>query len=302
MLLTAVTADPLGRFSALSLSQQSLMEMLVQDFSDVKIAKDADGAFFDIKEWSVLRIDENGDIVAIYIDAEDADFFDVPSIKERSFDAGGSIDFQYVPQTVQFLDLGCMMLEGQLETSILPSVLDNLSVGGNRLKGTFDIKGLPKGMEYINIPANKLHGSLAMDCLPSPMEIFNAWDNEFSGTVNLTELSPMLKKLSLSFNRLEGPLVLLNVPPALKDVELHNNSFDTEKVVLDAKHTMKRFKVDRCFMGKVFDGNGVENTQQNLEFPREVVRKPVEEVDECGLFGDDDPFGFGSDDDAGASE
>ena len=280
MILFTVTADPLGRFSALSMSQQSLMDMLVKDFSDVKFAKDSDGAFFDIQEWSVLRIDENGDIKGIQMNGIDSFYLPGPSIKTSGFQAGGSIDFQYVPETVQFLAVRHMMLEGVIETSRLSKFLESLAVEGNRLKGTFDIKGLPKEMGHISISNNKLHGSLAIDYLPRPMETFFAHDNEFSGTVNLTNLPPKLMKLSLYDNYLEGPLVLLHVPLTLVDVEIHSNRFDTEKVVLDAKHVIRRFKVDRCFIGKIFDASGAVTDQRSLEFPPEVVLEPVEEVGE----------------------
>ena len=292
--LFALTADDvLGRFNKLCISQQSLMEMFVQDIDDVSIAKDADGSFIDIEKWSIVKLDAKGDVVTINMDIEDIDMgglFDSDdydrSITTSCFIEGGTIDFQYVPPTVKTINIEDMDMEGSLETSCLPSCLETLNVYSNKFKGSFDIASLPKDVISIIISANALSGSLSMVCLPPKITTLNAWGNKFSGAVNLIALPPNLEILNLSENKLEGLLELRNVPPALQYVELQGNKFDEEKVILDAKHTMGRFKVDRSYMGKVFDASGNESTQKGIEFPEELCSE-----ESSGL-----SFGLGFDD------
>ena len=75
------TADtnPTARFRKLDVSQQSLMELFVADLTDVGISKTEEGDFIDIAEWSILKFDDEQNVVSIVMD-EDGDmgmnFFD----------------------------------------------------------------------------------------------------------------------------------------------------------------------------------------------------------------------------------
>ena len=249
-------ADPLGRCGTLSdLPQQSLIELLVQDFWDVGIGRDPDGAFLDIHEWLGITLNASGDV-------DEIDFVRT----DGGFAEGGSIDFQYVPQTVTTLIIRLFQLSGTMETSQLPIGLINLHVDNNFLTGTFDIKTLPEKIQSIDISVNDMSGSLAMDCLPAHVESFSAWSNEFSGTVNLSKLPASLSSLDIAENKLEGSIELRNVPPALQNISLNTNNFADGQAIVDAKHELQWVRLDRKFIGKVFDANGVKTTQY-LQFP-----------------------------------
>ena len=278
LLSIACTDDGLGRFSNLCISDQTLMEMLVQDFEDVNIAK-AGGNFIDISEWSILCFDDSGSITAINIDIDDTEYIDEDpfyrsihrGIKDSCFDGGGSIDFKYVPQTVTGLTVSEMIFEGTIETGDLPSGLIHLNVFGNYLKGPFDISGLPKCIERIDIGGNEMTGSLKIEFLPESVKEFSAFSNIFSGTLSMEKLPPKMESLALSSNRFKGKIELPKVPSSLSSINLDNNSFETERIVIDSAHKVKRFIVDDCFRGKVFDPSGVKIDEKGFDFVKEDV-------------------------------
>ena len=283
LLSIACTDDGLGRFSSLCISDQTLMEMLVQDFEDVNIAK-AGGNFIDISEWSILCFDDSGSITAINIDIDDTEYIDDDpfyrsihrSIKESCFDGGGSIDFKYVPQTVTSLTVSEMSFKGTIETRDLPSGLIRLNVYGNYLMGSFDISGLPECIERIDIARNELTGSLKIEFLPESVKELCAISNNFSGTLNMAKLPPKVESLVLSCNRFTGKIELPKVPSSLCQINLDSNLFDRERLVIDSAHKVKRFLVDDCFKGSVFDPSGVKIDETRFDFVKD---------DATGFFG-----------------
>ena len=268
-LSTADTA--LGRFDALSMPQQSLVETLVQDLDDVSIAKDTDGNFLEIEKWSILKFNTDGDIVSIFIDSHNIgvpaflqEYYQKSTIERWSFAKGGKLNYQYIPPTVTLFNASSMKLQGDIDTIKLPRGLQKLFVATNEHTGTFDVSGLPEGMLNINISQNKLSGSLAMDALPESMETFDAWGNELSGSVNLTKLPKNLNTLSLAGNRLDGRLEFRNVPESLKDVGMGSNNFDKETMVFDGKHRMLRFGVDGLPNIKIIGPGGAVITYEDI--------------------------------------
>ena len=265
------TADPIGagRFDKLCISEQSRIELFVENFTDVDIAKDDAGKFLDISAWSILEFD-NEKIQSICIRPDHADreeFFlgdssdeDAAmanrSITSSCFAPGGLVDFQYVPPTLQSLEIEDCELRGTLDTASLPASLRVLQVNRNQLKGPFDTKSLPQEIRTVNISSNKFSGSLVIEALPSRIENFNASKNNFSGAINLCELPISLCSLLIHDNALSGKLEMRNVPKTLGSVMVHMNEFDTEAAVIDAQHAFRTLMVPIDFMNKIFDADG----------------------------------------------
>ena len=269
LLLSA--ADPTGRFDRLSIPQQSLMEMLVQDYKDAEIIQYANGEIADIHDWSILQFDDKDNITSINIDVSNIDFISLfeavrRSITRSSFICDGSIDFKYLPPTLVDLTIIGMRLFGKLETSGLPQDLQTLDIHSNNLDGQFDVAGLPRKLTSVNISSNKLSGSLCMESLPNALKVFKARKNNFSGKICLNKLPPELEILNLVENSLCGPLELRNVPCTLQEVELQQNNFDCEKIIFDVNHDMKLFKVDDVFIGSIVDADGQCIKQPGFEY------------------------------------
>ena len=60
-----------SRIDASNSPQQALMEPFVQGLSDVSMAKDEDGSFYPIEQWSILTMGSNGHVLRIFIESDD---------------------------------------------------------------------------------------------------------------------------------------------------------------------------------------------------------------------------------------
>ena len=264
-----------ARFDMLSLSQQSLMELFVENLQDVAIAKGSDGEFLPIEDWSILSFDADGNVNEIQMDERfienDGDLFaseeEDRSIEDGCFDLDGTIDFQYVPSTVVALCISKMEFEGTLETDQLPDGLEWLTLNDNKLTGEFRVEGLPKKIHTVNISANKFCGELRVDCIPPEVQHFEVWGNQFSGGVDLSRLPPKLAMLDISRNKLQGQIKILNPPETLKTVILHKNNFDANvPMVLDKDHNLRFCRLDSRFRGQVVLTDGAPLGEKGFVF------------------------------------
>ena len=254
-----------ARFDKLILTQQSLMELLVENLRDVAIAKDDSGDFIPIEDWSILKFDDDGNVKEITMDETHVENYgnlfasikEDRSIEEGGFDLGGTIDFQYVPSTALSLAIRDLEFEGTIETAQLPGGLEFLSLTGNKLTGTFCVEHLPKNLRKIFICGNKFCGDLRVDCMPPAVERFDAGDNQFSGEVDLSRLPSKLAMLDISENMLTGSIALLNLPKTLQTVRLHKNAFDANvPMIIDKHHNLSFLRVDKRFRSQVQLTNG----------------------------------------------
>ena len=257
-LLTAADI-PIGRFDKRAIPQQSLMEMLVQDFYDVAITKDTAGDPISIREWYILAFDECWNITGIDINIQEL-FIETEterrSITKSPFSQGGSIDFAYLPLTLKILKIIEMEFEGSIDTQRLPEGLEVFSIPSNCIQGTFDVSGLPRDLRHVDISNNTLSGSLAMEFLPEKMEHFMAQLNAFDGEVRLDSLPLLLSHLDLANNALSGRLELRNVPRALIMIKLFHNAFRTDKAIVDASNLNVLIRLDMALKGNVYRADG----------------------------------------------
>ena len=273
----------IGRFDTQSLPQQTLMEILVENLTDVGIAKDASGCFIDIKGWSILSFDVEDNVTEIRMDADNAemrfDFFDdvkIPrSIASGCFEEGGSIDLRFTPSTVHSLSISFMGFTGTLETQTLPHGLTELLINANQFFGPFDIKGLPPGMQEAHIQKNHFEGALLVEYLPEQISIFNASANRFHGTVNLTKLPHGIEELYLSMNTFHGDIRLSNIPSALRKVRLHGNDFTFADIIGGTKRL--NVILDASLRGNVLDGSGEACMLAGIQFDESNISEESEE-------------------------
>ena len=282
--LVSAADDIVGRFDKLSLSPQSQIELFVQGMDDVEMAKDATGTFIDIEKWSILDVGGDGNVYEIDMDIDGFDlgrlvgrYNCARTVETCCFQQGGSLDFQYVPDTVINLRVVDMGVEGKIKTASLPRRLRDLEVNGNQLTGEFDIEALPQRITQVDISKNKMSGSLAMDCLPEYLTYFNARQNQFSGTVKFDDLPPEIELIDLAQNNLEGPLVIIKPPFALLYVDMTRNKFDKDKIILDTckEHWMDAFRIESSYKGKIFDRKGRKTSQTGIKYLRPKNRKRV---------------------------
>ena len=117
-----------GRVDIHSLSDQSLIELLLTDLSNIskQYFQDDSGYFVDVCEWPNVECDTAGRVINI-------DSF--PSQIE------GTLHFAYIPPCAKILNtsrgsLGCSKFEGTLDTATLPQSLELLNISGNGFSGS----------------------------------------------------------------------------------------------------------------------------------------------------------------------
>ena len=255
--LTFLSVDSAaGRVDKYTMSEQSLMELLVAEMKDLRHYKDRNGDFRDIEQWHNLKF-ENGSVVEIKF------FYDNESLiwspgeaggNYRESKLGGSVDFQWVPTLVRKIEFEALGLTGTLETYVLPPHLGVLLLSCNMLSGTFSVEGLPRKLREVSIEANRFHGPLALRELPPRIELFLVGGNRFSGTVDLKNLARSIISLDLSDNQFHGVLDISALPANIKKLMVNGNAFDKRVLRVGAiPPSLRVIDVNRSAFTRVVD-------------------------------------------------
>ena len=207
----------LGRLDYESLSDQTLMEMLISGMgNDLKgYIQDESGNYKDVDEWEVGEGCSPGliDGRVVYVD------FSTYESDDKQF------PFEYIPPLVESFVMRECNLHGTLNTSLLPPNLEKLNIFSNYLHGTIKFKSFPRKLQSIQISDNKFDGSCALSDLPDSIKTFKAYLNEFSGEIAMDSLPAKMEKLDLSTNKLEGALAIKILPACIRHIDLSSNAF-----------------------------------------------------------------------------
>ncbi|KNH05030.1 leucine-rich repeat protein [Perkinsela sp. CCAP 1560/4] len=240
MIFQLVTADPLclARADKASLPKQMLMELLVESLQCRDVFRGINDDFVAVCFWYGLGLDGDGNITSINWRVHDVPHYDDIQdglIDEDALDVlrtGGSIDFQWIPETVTHFHLYNMMLSGSIDTVSLPRTLQIFRVEQNVLSGTFDTRGLPHKIEEVSIANNRISGSLNITTLPVGLRAFHASGNLMSGSLDMSSLPDGIKRLSLHNNSFTGVIDLLHLPRSLKYLHLEVNRMKQDALVV----------------------------------------------------------------------
>ena len=176
--LFVTNIDPnLGRVDINMLSDQTLMELLVEGFNEESKRNyhDQTGAFLDVCDWPNFFCKDDGRVTSF-------DSFE---------EIGGTIEFAYLPPKFEWFYSEWANLSGTLETILLPSCLNWFTIEQSNLHGTIDFTALPSKIESFHITANRLTGSAVFNKLPENLKTLHLCENQFRGTLCLTEFSVM---------------------------------------------------------------------------------------------------------------
>ena len=263
--LTVQSVDPaLGRLDYDSLSDQTLMEMLVSTLSEESKAayQDENGAFTDIEEWYGVDCDSDGSVIELRMNVSHINLV-------------GSLSFQFCPPKVQeiyiFMQFGIV---GSIATRALPTSLEDLRIRGTGMSGTLDLTSLPMGLVQFSIENNDFNGSCDLSALPRGLECLSAFKNSFSGSVNLSKLPATLKMLDLSFNELSGEVEFENLPETLTNILLAHNALSGSVIIKESHPGMMQINL----FNNSFDGTAVvSNSLPRVQLGKNKVRAVVDE-------------------------
>ena len=218
--------DPnLGRLDYSLLSDQALMEMLIDRFDDEskEEMQDVNGMYLDVCEWECVKCDGDRRVIEIDID---------------SSDVSGSLELFYVPPKVNEIYVRSMFnskLTGSVDLTRLPVGVNVLAFTDCRLTGKIDLTQLPNEMQFLDLQNNQLTGNIDLTRLPDEMRYMNLRENKLTGKIDLTQLPCGMQKLLLHNNQLSGPLVLKRLPPGMF-INVQGNNFNSVAVVDSEVH------------------------------------------------------------------
>ena len=217
-----LSVDPsLGRIDYSLMSDQALMEMLIEGFDDEskKTYQDSHGMYLDVCEWSGISCDDDERVVEITLD---------------SGSITGSLELCYVPPKVNDLSIrswGKSELTGSVNLARLPDGMEYVSLCNNRLAGKIDLTCLPDGMQKLSLENNQFTGEIDLTQLPHEMYALYLHDNQLTGEIDLTQLSSEMECLHLHNNQLTGEIDLTHLPGQMQSLYLHNNQLTGSLVI-----------------------------------------------------------------------
>ena len=248
-----LSVDPsLGRVDYNLLSDQTLMEMLIDGFDDEtqEKYKDNDGMYLDVCKWSHVICDDNERIIHI----------DIVRVNLM-----GSLELFYVPPKVKSFIIsscGSSKLTGSVALTQLPDGMTYLSLENSQLTGGIDLAHLPEGMKYLHLNNNQLTGEIELTRLPDGMEWLYLNNNRFTGEIDLTRLPGGMKCLYLNKNQFSGSLVIKELPQEMNVIDVRRNQFNAIAVVYSKTDT--DIDLLRSGVTSVVDENGEEQDMQRF--------------------------------------
>ena len=187
------TADEsaLGRFDYLTMSQQALMEAVLEHSTLKKQFQDEKGNFLDLSEWKGVTMDEASQkVTKVNLKPADAD------------EDGGSIDLAALaPSVVSFKFRRCG-ITGTIDLTSLPDGLEQLDGRRNNITGTVDLTQLPGTLKKLLLSNNQITGAPDLTRLPESLKLLRLSDNELSGVADLRLLPDGLDWLHMDENEL----------------------------------------------------------------------------------------------------
>uniref|UniRef100_A0A7S4UM28 Leucine-rich repeat protein n=1 Tax=Paramoeba aestuarina TaxID=180227 RepID=A0A7S4UM28_9EUKA len=232
-LLHLINADPesLGRLEYTMMSQQSLMELLIDGFESKSVACGRAKTTRDLSEGKGVTLTESGD---------------VDSIVWNECQLSGKIDLQWLPPTVTEFRMRNNRIKGTVSCEMLPESLVFFTVNSNKLIGSLDLTRLPKTLQQLYAASNRLSGSLNLENLPITLVGLALWGNNFSGSVCLTKLPQTLISLSMDQNKLSGTIDLTKLPSGIQSVYLSKNEFAGETDFRFLPDSLRRLEIEFC--------------------------------------------------------
>ena len=248
IIILLVSSDVCGRFDTDALPPQAKMELLVANFEDNRILHNNSGEFTDIEEWPGLRFTESGDITSIEWSFSD---FGAPEAP------GGSIDFSFLPSTLETLYLILFGLRGTLTTAFLPETLTDFDISNNRIAGTCDATNLPPSLVNLEIHDNDFEGNFRLDALPKTLELVDISRNHFSGTLDFTLLIVPIVSFFAETNNFSGSLDFSHLPGSRMRIWLYENTFKQDTLIVDPDcFEAHGLQVDDGVFGEIRGVNG----------------------------------------------
>ena len=249
----------LARADYASLSDQTLLELMISDLEMNSRFKDENGAYISAQEWDGLTFDGTCDNT-LYTDLIEIWWCNSFTI------SGGTIHLKWIPSKVRTFCVLRNELQGTVETNLLPRSLWFFKIMSNDFCGEFDISGLPREIGKIFIGWNSFKGSLNIPALPDTVVQFSAGFNQFSGSIDLRFLPENMAFLLLNNNLLSGRFNVIRMPGKMRSMGLNDNLFSQRILEIIRPSNSDGFFIDyrNAGIAMCIDENGEEIQAQEV--------------------------------------
>ena len=265
----------LGRVDYSLLSDQTLMEMLIEDLDDEakKRYQDNEGMYLDVCKWSCVTCDDDRRVIEIGADSSVISgsihlYFVPPKLKvlkiKPPWTGGkltGSVDLAHLPRGVRAIDLRNNELTGEVDLTHLPESMEKLYLGRNQLTGGIDLTQLPGRMDYLSLNNNQLTRGIDLTHLPGEMEELYLQNNRFTGEIDLAHLPVGMQFLFLDNNQLSGSFVIKSLANGAL-INAQGNKFNAVAVV--SSKTLSDIFLEGSGVTSVVDENGKERDSERF--------------------------------------
>ena len=251
MLLSLIDSAALGRLEYTTMSQQALMECLIASFTSesCKPFQDENGNFTDIAEWPGIELNSAGNVTHM-------------NWKNK----GGSIDFQWLPQHVQVIELRRSKdLSGSIDFGLLPRPLERLTITDTSITGEMFFETLPPQIAKLDLRNNAfaLHFELSkapetlrtleiqsekgldfdLQTFSRNLHVILICSCHVQGSLSFVNSPPELRRLHLSTNNLSGTLSLTGAAQTLEEAILYSNTFHGALNLSDLPETLSTINI-----------------------------------------------------------
>ena len=251
----------LGRVGYESMTEQTLMELLVGGVSILHNIQDEQGDFLDVNTWPGVKTNDIGNVVEVRFP---------PTIRFNALEGGhgqfvsfyaigpeGSMDLSWIPRFTKRFDISQVALQGTVNTAALPRQLEIFDISRNKFSGMFSIPGLPSTLQIISIAFNSFIGSLDVTKLPQGLCSWNAESNYFQGTIDLSRLPPYLTVFNMSHTEISGTIDLRNIPSSICLFALESTFVEQETLVIGVPFgTEAHFRLDKSQFQNIVNNHG----------------------------------------------
>uniref|UniRef100_A0A7S4KVK1 Leucine-rich repeat protein n=1 Tax=Paramoeba aestuarina TaxID=180227 RepID=A0A7S4KVK1_9EUKA len=246
----AMTDDfPVGRFDEFSLSDQSLIELLISGFPSSKKYRD-----------------QNGDVL------------EITSMQGIECNADGQ---------VETLDISYTRHKGSLDMRWLPPKTKRADFYGGDFKGVYDSALIPSSMKFLRLSANSLEGNLDLTILPTSLRFLSLSRNSITGTLNFASLSDNLQSLDVADNKICGTLNLRKVSKAiyLDAAQAYNLRFWEDHDIEFLENRICMNLARNCFVENVLV-HSIEKIESTLSFAENKCEFIVDELEQTRRIAD----------------
>ena len=217
--MTKLHVSPLGKVRGSELPPEY---ELVRFIADVKNACSSWKVSTPAYKWKGVYCDADSRVTTIN--------WDITRLREFALDDRGpsgslcgSLEWAYLPRTVQQFGVRTHELSGTVPLDLLPPGLTDFCVYSNTFSGEVNLTNLPRTLVQLVLASNEFKGCVDFTHLPPHLVSLDVSYNQLSGQVDFSCLPNMLKRLDLSANQFEGPVSFDKIPLNLEVLGLQQN-------------------------------------------------------------------------------